>query len=56
MPLRAYDQDQMFLLPPSLNEWVRHDHPERVFSEIIERMDTSAYREPKDAVRDYEGR
>jgi len=25
MPLRPYEQDQMFLLPPSLNEWVRDD-------------------------------
>lgn len=51
MPLRPYDQDQMFLLPPSLNEWVRHDHPARVFSEIIDRIDTTAFREPKDEGR-----
>jgi len=41
MPLRPYDQEQIFLLPPSLNEWVREDHPARVFSEIIDRIDTA---------------
>ncbi len=51
MPLRPYDQDQMFLLPPSLNEWVRRDHPARVFSEIINRIDTTAFRESKDEGR-----
>lgn len=36
MPLRPYDQDRMFLLPPSLNEWVRDDNPARVFSETMD--------------------
>jgi len=39
MPLRPYDQDRMFLLPPSLNECVRADHPARVLSEIIDRIE-----------------
>ncbi|MBI4681454.1 MAG: IS1182 family transposase [Nitrospirae bacterium] len=47
MPLRPYDQDQIFLLPPSLNEWVRDDHPARVLSEITERLDTTLFRETK---------
>jgi len=51
MPLRPYDQDQIFLLPPSLNEWVRQDHPVRVFSEIIDRIDTNSFREPKEEGR-----
>ena len=51
MPLRRYDQDQMFLLPPSLNEWVREDHPSRVFSEIIDKLDTTAFRQPKEEGR-----
>jgi transposase len=51
MPLRPYDQEQIFLLPHSLNEWVRHDHPARVFSEIIDRMDTRPFREPKEEGR-----
>jgi transposase len=51
MPLRPYDQEQVFLLPPSLNEWVREDHPARVFSEIIEGIDISTFREPKDEGR-----
>ena len=51
MPLRPYDQDQTFLLPPSLNEWVRRDHPARVFSELIDRMDTKIFREVKNEGR-----
>jgi transposase len=51
MPLRPYDQDQLFLLPPSLNEWVREDHPARIFSEIIDRMDTTHFRESKEEGR-----
>jgi transposase len=51
MPLRPYEQDQMFLLPPSLNEWVRDDNPARVFSEIIDRLDTTAFRQTKEEGR-----
>lgn len=51
MPLRPYDQEQIFLLPPSLNEWVRQDHPARVFSEIIDRIDTRLFRDPKEEGR-----
>ena len=46
MPYRPYDQDQLFLLPPSLNEWLSRDHPARVFSEIIDRIDIRGFREP----------
>jgi transposase len=41
----------MFLLPPSLDEWVRQDHPARVFSEVVDRIDTSQFRDPKDEGR-----
>lgn len=51
MPLRPYEQDQIFLLPPSLNEWVRADHPVRVFSEIIDRVDTTTFGQPKEEGR-----
>jgi len=51
MPIRPYEQDQMFLLPPSLNEWVRTDNPARVFSEIIDRIDTTTFRQPKEEGR-----
>lgn len=51
MPLRPYEQDQMFLLPPSLNEWVRDDNPARIFSEIIDRIDTKSFREHKEGGR-----
>ncbi len=47
MPVRPYDQDQQFLLPPSLNEWLRKDHPARVFSEIVDQLDLSGFQEIK---------
>jgi transposase len=51
MPLRPYDQEQMFLLPPSLNEWIKQNHPARVFSEIIDRLDTTTFRQTKEEGR-----
>ena len=51
MPLRPYDQGQVFLLPPSINAWVRGDHPARIFSELIEKIDTRGFREAKDEGR-----
>jgi transposase len=47
MPLRPYAQAQVFLLPPDLDEWVRRDHPARIFSEIIDKIDTTPFRLPK---------
>jgi len=47
MPVRLYDQNQQFLLPPNLNEWLRKDHPARVFSDIVEHIDISGFQEIK---------
>lgn len=47
MPIRPYDQNQQFLLPPSLNEWVSQDHPVRIFSDIINHLDISDFKEIK---------
>ena len=35
---RSYDQDQMFLLPPSLDEWLLRDHSARFISEMVEKL------------------
>jgi len=35
---RSYDQDQMFLLPPSLDEWPPKDHSARFISEVVEEL------------------
>jgi len=37
----------LFLLPPSLNEWVKSDHPARVLSEIINHLDVAEFRDEK---------
>jgi len=42
MPSRPYDQNQQFLLPPRLDEWISKDNPARVFSDVIDRLDISA--------------
>lgn len=47
MPVRSYNQNQLFLLPPSLNEWVKSDHPARVLSEIIDHLDVAGFRDEK---------
>ena len=35
---RRYDQDQCFLLPPSLDEWLPEDHEARFVSEVVENL------------------
>jgi hypothetical protein len=40
-PARPYDQNQQFLLPPSLNEWVKKSHPARIFSNVVDQIDIS---------------
>ena len=34
---RAYDQDQILLLPPSVAEWVPESHPARLVSELVDK-------------------
>jgi transposase len=36
---RDYDQDQLFLMPPSVQEWVREDSLARFLSEVMDEMD-----------------
>jgi len=36
---RDYDQDQLFLMPPSVQEWVKEDSLPRFLSEVIDEMD-----------------
>ncbi len=36
---KAYNQNQQFLLPPSLEDMIAENHPVRVVSEVIDRVD-----------------
>lgn len=36
---RAYDQKQVFLLPPSLSDFLDENHPAHVINDIVERLD-----------------
>jgi transposase len=38
---RAYDQKQVFLLPPSLSDFLDESHPAHVINDIVERLDLS---------------
>jgi transposase len=38
---RPYDQQQSFLLPPSLSEFLDEDHPAHVINDIVDRLDLS---------------
>ena len=47
MPVRPYDQNQSYLLPPHLADWVGKKHPARIFSELIDQLDLSGFKEIK---------
>lgn len=47
MPVRYYDQKQVYLFPPCLDEWIDEDHPARIFSELIDHIDLSGLCEIK---------
>lgn len=38
---REYDQNQMFLLPPSLKDFVDESHPSHMVNDLVEKMDLS---------------
>lgn len=40
-----YDQNQLSLLPPSLEDFVGKDHPARILNEIIEKIDITSLNE-----------
>ena len=39
---RPYSQEQMFLLPPSLSDFIHEDHPAHLINDLVERLDLSA--------------
>jgi len=39
---RPYEQNQTFLLPPSLNDFVDESHPARMINDLVDRLDLSA--------------
>ena len=38
---REYSQGQMFLLPPSLDEFVPENHEARIINDVVDMMDLS---------------
>jgi len=38
---RPYSQDQMFLLPPSLSDFIHEDHPAHLINELVNGLDLS---------------
>ena len=45
MPLRGMDREQMWLLPPSLDELLPLDHPARFVAEFVEALDREVWAE-----------
>jgi len=44
MPFRPYDQNQSYLFPPHLNDWVTNEHPARVFSDLIDKLPIAGFK------------
>ena len=40
---RAYDQDQMFLLPPSVKEFIDEKHPAHLINDLVEKLDIKVF-------------
>jgi len=38
MPFLPYDQNQSYLFPPHLHDWVTDNHPVRVFSDLVDKL------------------
>ena len=45
MPLRDMDREQMWLLPPSLDELLPLDHPARFVAEFVDTLDREDWAE-----------
>ena len=39
---REYDQNQMFLLPPSLKDFVDESHPAHMVNDLVEKMNLAS--------------
>lgn len=51
MPVRPYDQNQQFLLPPRLDEWIGKDTQVRIFSDVVNQLDIGGFQEIKEEGR-----
>lgn len=40
---RSYEQDQIFLLPPSVQDFIDADHPAHLINDLVEKMDIEVF-------------
>lgn len=45
MPFRPYEQNQSFLFPPRLSDWVTDDYPARVFCELMDKLPVGGFKD-----------
>lgn len=43
MTFKCYDQDQLFLLPPSLREWLPGNHLAHFISDVVDELDMKEF-------------
>ena len=51
MPLRAFNREQAWLLPPRLDELIPADHPSRFVAAFVDGLDAETWKELEGGIR-----